>query len=91
MSEVIKFTEEEISSIKNLQNKYSDNMVSMGRLSIDRINLEKEISNLTETEKNLRTEYENLIIEEKKLIDSLSQKYGNGSLNIKDGTFTPSP
>jgi hypothetical protein len=37
----------------------------------------------------LETQYEQLTIAEKDLINSLTEKYGQGNLDINSGVFTP--
>ena len=44
---------------------------------------------LEETGNKLKEELSNLEAQEKNLAQSLSNKYGNGSIDIETGTFTP--
>jgi hypothetical protein len=84
-----RFTDEEILSIKTLQQKYQDKLILFGQLNLERLAIEKAIKDLSEAETTARKEYADLQSEEEVLLESLSSKYGNGSLNLKDGTFTP--
>ena len=77
-----KFTEEELNSIKSLQQKYQEKLISFGQLGIDRMSIEQAIKELNESENKLRLEYFTLQEEEKKLLETLSSKYGNGSLSL---------
>jgi len=86
----IKFTDEEINSIKTVQKSYEEKLILFGQLSLERIAIEDAIKQLNVAENSAREEYMNLQKEEQKLIETLSSKYGDGSLNLKDGTFVPS-
>ena len=88
MSE-IKFTEEELESIRALQQKSNDIVVRFGQLSLTKINLEKQSEAVEEEEFKLHKELEALKIEETKSIETINKKYGPGSLNPQTGVFTP--
>ncbi len=77
-----KFTEEEIKQITDLQNKSQQVLFQLGQIKLSEIQLEKQF----ETIKNSLTSIEQ---EESALAASFSQKYGQGSLNIETGEFTP--
>ena len=86
-----KFSDQYIESIKSLQSKYQEKILYFGQLTLERLSIEQSIKNLNEEENKAKLEYLELQKEEELLIESLSSKYGDGSLNLKDGTFTPSP
>mgnify|MGYP003129028581 CR=1 FL=1 len=77
-----KFTPQEISQIKDFQEKYNQITVQLGQLTISEIKLkeQKDIlkSNLTSLEQ-----------EEQKIAQDLTKKYGKGSIDIETGEFTP--
>lgn len=85
-----KFSEADIDSIKSLQSKYQEKLIFFGQLTLERLSIEQSIKNLNDVENKAKTEYLELQKEEESLIESLSSKYGDGTLNLKDGTFTPS-
>jgi len=85
-----KFSEDDINSIKTLQSKYQEKILYFGQLTLERLSIEQAIKNLNEEENKAKLEYLELQKEEEVLIETLSSKYGDGSLNLKDGTFTPS-
>tara|TARA_Y100000593_G_C4286126_1_gene325576 strand:+ start:258 stop:563 length:306 start_codon:yes stop_codon:yes gene_type:complete len=78
----IKFTEEELKSLKDLQAKYQQITLALGNLAVSKINLDNRESNLKQTLADTRTE-------EAKLAEDLNKKYGRGSLNVDTGEFTP--
>ena len=89
MSE-IKFTEEELKSLAELQNKSAGITNRFGQLAIAKINLEKQSETVEEEEFKLHEELEALKKEEQETLQSITDKYGPGSLDPQTGVFTPS-
>lgn len=79
--EVINLTEEEIQSLKTLQDNQFQLIEKFGQLEyqIQIFELQKE---------KLVEQLEKSKAEENKVADGLNQKYGNGVINIQEGTFT---
>ena len=88
MSE-IKFTEEELTSLAELQNKSAAITNRFGQLAIAKINLEKQNEAVEEEEFKLHEELESLKEDEQKELDVITKKYGPGQLDPKTGVFTP--
>ena len=82
MADQIKFTEQELIELKDLQSEYQKVIYNLGQIQI-----EKRI--LDSKEKEINSIYDSLNQKEKVLIDNLNQKYGVGSLDLESGTFTP--
>jgi hypothetical protein len=89
MSQSIKISEAELSEIKLLQGKFHETVFKMGELQAEKIELDRLVSDFVENEKNLKEEWLNLQKMEKSLLDKIVQRYGEGNLNMQDGTFTP--
>lgn len=89
MSESIKFTEQEMQSIAKLQNEYQQSIFALGQLDLEKTDLEQQLSQIKEQRDKVYDNWKNLQDQENQLLNSLSQKYGDGSLNLKDGTFKP--
>lgn len=89
MPETIKFTDDELSEIRFIQNKFQDKLIKFGQIHLEMIELEDRISVLKSEQSKLKSEYMLLQRSEQELMEKLTKKYGDGSLNIKDGTFTP--
>ena len=77
-----KFTEEEIKSITDLQNKTQAVVFQLGQVKLSEMQIESRLQEL----KQALSDIEN---EETALADNFSKKYGVGSLNIETGEFTP--
>tara|TARA_Y100000356_G_scaffold10405_1_gene7461 strand:+ start:564 stop:842 length:279 start_codon:yes stop_codon:yes gene_type:complete len=84
MADAIKFTEEELKSLQNLQGTYNQITLAMGQLSLSRINLDAQEETLKSTLAETRTK-------EQDLAKELTEKYGKGTLNVDTGEFTPTP
>ena len=80
--EVKKFTQEELDSLKNFQIRLEQVVSQLGRVHLSKIKL-------NEQEDLLKAEIKNIEKEEQELAQTLTNKYGKGSLDIETGTFTP--
>ena len=90
MPDTPKFTDDEVNEIRFLQNKFQEKLLKFGQIQLETIELEDRLSLLKNEQNRLRTEYISLQRTEQDLMDKLTNKYGEGSLNLKEGTFTPS-
>ena len=91
MSEEVKFSEDEIKQIDDIQFEYSRIKDEFGGICLNKINLRDRISELDEYENKLAKEYEDTKQKENSLMDELNKKYGNGSFNPETRVFTPAP
>ena len=89
MSEV-KFTEKELQSLQELSTKSNGITNRFGQLAIAKINLEKQSEAVEEEEFKLHEELEALKKQEQETLQSITEKYGPGTLDPTTGVFTPS-
>ena len=89
MSEV-KFTEQELQSLQELSTKSNGITNRFGQLAIAQINLEKQSEAVEEEEFKLLEELEALKKQEQETLQSITEKYGPGTLDPQTGVFTPS-
>jgi len=75
-----KLTPEEINEIKTTQKTQEELVTSFGELEFQIQTLELQKEKLVE-------QLETYKIKEKELANQLSQKYGNGTINIEEGIF----
>ena len=87
----VKFTDDEMASLQELQNTYASISTQFGQLKVSRMNLERQVYNLDEMEDNLEKAWEENRQTESDLVKSLNEKYGAGSLNPQTGEFIPQP
>lgn len=87
--ENLKLTQEEITSIKELQSQYNKAVFELG-------SVEAQLHYLLAQSKSLETEKNNILSDmnkigekEKELVDSLQEKYGAGNIDLATGEITP--
>tara|TARA_R100000008_G_scaffold77387_1_gene57791 strand:+ start:1221 stop:1526 length:306 start_codon:yes stop_codon:yes gene_type:complete len=88
-SKEIKFTDDELKSLQEVQQGYQDMQVKMGGLKMQQIAHERNADRLAELEEALMTELQELNEKETGTAQELNDKYGPGSLNPETGVFTP--
>jgi len=86
---VIKFTELEMQDIAKLQANYQQKIFELGQLELAKVELEQQQSDLTDSRNKLFEEWKRIQAQENSLLKQLSDKYGDGTLSLKDGTFKP--
>ena len=89
MSEKVKFSDEELKDLEQLQNDYSQKQVELGQVHVQRLLLNQQMEQLHNKQSELEQEYIQIQSREKQLVDGLNQKYGPGQLDPETGVFTP--
>ncbi len=89
LQEPIKIKEELLVEIRALQTKTQESIYKMGTLHVDKMELDRLVGEFVEREKKINEEWLNLQKFEGEVVDKLVQTYGEGNLNMTDGTFTP--
>ena len=90
MPKEIKFTEDELKSVGDLQVKYNTITNKFGQLAIAKLNIEKQHEVLEDEEFKLHEELESVRTEEQEVLSGITEKYGPGTLDPQTGVFTPS-
>lgn len=89
MTEPIKISQEELNSLLDLRERIRTNVESIGRLNIKRHFTQLE---LNQTVEDLNIAYagsEDLSMEENRVVQEITAKYGEGDLDFGTGTYTP--
>ena len=84
MTEEIKFTDDELKSLGELQQSYQRITNAYGQIALSKHNLEAQ-------EAAVKQEFENAKATEQKLLNEITEKYGPGQLDPQTGVFTPAP
>jgi chromosome segregation ATPase len=87
--EAVKFSEEELQSLQELQNTYAGISTQFGQLKVSKMNLLRQLDSLEQSEETLENAWEDNRKKESELVQSLTEKYGPGSLNPQTGEYTP--
>ena len=89
MAEDTKFTKEEMDMISKIQETYLDIQQKLGQVSLSKLKLEQQAEAIDKMEKELLENFKKTQKEEKDFVDSVTKKYGDGTLNPESGIFTP--
>lgn len=84
------FQAEDIQSVKDLQSQYATNTAQIGQVEVELHLLKRRLTQIEELRTSLFTTYDELQKQEKELVESLNQKYGDGVLDLDSGRFIPS-
>ena len=86
--ENLKLTQEEITSIKDLQVQYNKAVFELGSIEAQLHYLLSQTESL-KTEKNgILSDMNKIGEKEKELVDSLQEKYGAGNIDLETGEIT---
>lgn len=79
----VRFSDEELEKLKNLQDSYSQIVNRHGELHFQKKVIEME-------QESLDNEYMKLLNDRENIVRELQSKYGQGFVDINTGVFTPS-
>ena len=89
MAKETKFSEEEMKTIRGIQDSYFEVQTDFGKLNLAKIKLEQQFDELDSVDGDLTKKFIDIQEEEKKFLNDITKKYGEGSLNPETGVFTP--
>ena len=84
----VKFTDDELKSLGDLQQRYNSISTQFGQVRVRRLLLQQELDALDGAEESLEKEYTNTQQSEQTLVKELNEKYGPGNLDPSTGVFT---
>ena len=87
-SKTKKLNTEDLDSINNLRSQFNDLYSSLGLLTIDKNILTAQLENVKSQIDEKLLVFDELRNQEEQLIVKLKNQYGDGQINIVDGTFT---
>jgi lipid II:glycine glycyltransferase (peptidoglycan interpeptide bridge formation enzyme) len=82
LEEKNKFTEDELKQVQTIPQSYANVQNQFGQLKLAQIRLDEQEVELEDALKQIQSE-------EKKFLDEITKKYGEGTLNPETGEFTP--
>jgi hypothetical protein len=89
MPDTIKITQEELQEFTDLKNEIQKNTFELGVLYLEKMELDILYKNMSEKEQQLRDNVSKFKQTESSLMDKMLKKYGEGSLNVREGVFIP--
>jgi len=87
----IKFTEEEMQKVKDIQSSYVSIQNRFGQLKMAQIRYDEQGKTLSEQNEKLEQGLKEIQAGEQKFLDDINKKYGQGTLNPETGIFTAVP
>jgi hypothetical protein len=82
MADPIKFNDEELAQIREIQQLYTTVVNQAGQVHLEEISL-------NERKGQVETNLQEVRRREQELVSSLTTTYGKGSINLDTGEFTP--
>ena len=89
MSEVKKFTKEELDEIQNLRDGNAQKVNEFGQVELEILLTVQRLESLQKTKEDLQQEYKDLQLKEQDLVKNLNDIYGAVTVVLSNGEFTP--
>ena len=87
--ETIKIEEKELKEVKDLRAENSRMTFDFGRIKMDIILIKSRLTELEKLESDMTAKFKGNQSKEVKLTEKLKKKYGDGTINLEEGVFTP--
>ena len=81
-------TSEELANVTTLANSLTEIASKFGQIKIEKLNLITQLNAVDQLEQDLDKQYLELKEKEYTLSKELSEKYGEGTLNLETGTIS---
>jgi hypothetical protein len=85
-----KLDKEHLEEIQTLRDAFTKNSAALGNIAIEEHVIERQLEFLKQEKEKLFNAFSNLQEQEQTLLDKMRERYGDGQINIADGTFTAS-
>ena len=82
MADPIKFNDEELAQIREIQQLYTTVVNQAGQVHLEEITV-------NERKEQVKTNLREVKRKEQELVSTLTETYGRGSINLDTGEFTP--
>ena len=89
MTEPIKISQEELNSLLDIRERIITNVESIGRLNIKRHFTQLELNQTVEDLDVAYSVSEDLSMEENRVVQEITAKYGEGDLDFNTGVYSP--
>jgi len=84
-----KLDKEHLDEIQSLQEAFARNTNVLGTIAIETYAVTQQLTQLEAEQAKYLEEFEKLRSTESALIEKMRERYGEGQINIAQGTFTP--
>jgi len=83
-----KLDKEHLEALQQLRNSFAENANNLGAISLEQIAINRRLEFLNAEQDKLYFEFEELRNQEQDLLEKMRERYGDGQINLEDGTFT---
>lgn len=84
-----KLDKEHLEEIQKLREQFSQITSTIGSITIEEIVLKRQLDKLQQEQERFLNQLDALQTQESELIEKMRERYGEGQINVADGTFTP--
>lgn len=84
-----KLDKEHQEEIQALRAEFAKNSSTLGNIAIELHVLNRQVEMMNAEQDKFLTQFESLRTQESELMQKMRERYGEGQINIVDGTFTP--
>ena len=84
-----KLDKEHLDAIQKLQSEFAQNANALGSISLEQIAIQRRLDYLNSEQQRVYSDFEALRQQEQELLEKMRERYGDGQINIADGTFIP--
>jgi hypothetical protein len=84
-----KLDKEHLDAIQTLRAEFVKNSSTLGNIAIELHVLNRQLEMMTAEQNKYLDQFESLRTQESELMQTMRDRYGDGQINIADGTFTP--
>lgn len=84
-----KLDKEHVEEIQTLRDSFAQNANALGSIVIDKSFIDARAKQLEQDQERLLSQFESLREQESQLMEKMRERYGEGQINLVDGTFTP--
>jgi len=84
-----KLDAEHLEEIKSLREGFAKNSSTLGNIAIELHVLNRQLEIMNAEQTKYLDQFESLRKQESDLLEQMRERYGEGQINIADGTFTP--
>jgi chromosome segregation ATPase len=89
MSQEIKFTQEELDQIKQIQDKNTEIVFTLGETELEIRLLKQQLESLEIERERIHSSFADLRKQERSIVEELNKKYGAGQVDLQSGIFIP--
>ncbi len=84
-----KLDKEHLDEIQTLRDAFAKNSQALGNIYLEEVSLKQRIDMLDAERAKYIQSFSDLRKQEQDLLDKMRERYGDGEINIAQGTFTP--